>query len=74
MRLTISVTGMQPEYDRTILVLVCKIGLIQVIFTFKRIQKKHIGVSYDTFKGLSQNRGWCIQDTVEVGQKRQITF
>ena len=62
MQLTISVN------ERKLWVRQGNFGTSRTIRSFAiiRIQKKRFGVSNDTFKGIPKNRGWCIQDTVEL--------
>ena len=61
-RLTISVTDL--EFDRTILALVGKIGL--VYFRVNKNSKEAFWVSYGIFTDTPQKRGLRIQDTVEL--------
>ena len=41
---------------------------VEFIFVLIRVQCKYwyVGVNYNNFKGIHQNRGWCIQVTVEL--------
>ena len=37
-----------------------------LFFALIQIRKKHFAVLIETYKGIPKNRGWCIQDTVEL--------
>ena len=57
MQITIPVTAMK-------LSLTGQFWHLLVYFSVNKNSMQSFGVSYMTFKGTPQNRGWCKQDTV----------